>query len=1307
MIQAQPYLPFASLLALLERHGFELGPREHIRLQALLNTYAGRDFPSLDRFRDQMAAILCKSEAEQKRFRELWETHLSSYTYDPPKEQALVPARDWKRWLPWLLLPLLLAVVLGGWWFLFRAITCDELKAEISSHADSRQRQRLDFDLSMAPPAYQRSLPEVDSIVWDFGDGSPADTGSSPRHYYQKAGAYVVTAQVYSDACMTSHRDTQRVYANIRLQAAFRYQQQGNSRSYRFTDQSYYLRDSARGDTPISYRYQWTFGDGAVGAGRDTLHDYPSLRTYTARLIVTASWPDTTLSDTATQQVSTRPQIGLRRFSLIDEDISDLVRSQQGDKRWPALFLALLLAYLLFELIRAWLRKVVIEENPDRGPPIQHPLLLESPPLGFVQAKAFYQVARMLRRRRVGRDRMMPDIPASVSRTLEKGGMPMLEWKHASLSSQYLVLIEARSRDDHLARLYETVCRDLNARDITVACYFYHRTPEQCRTRVHGKVYQPLGRLMSQYAGYRLLIIGTGEDYVAAEGGLSAWCDNLEHWEERAFLSTKATEAWGMVEGWLAERMPLVPATQEGFVSLIEQWQREEAQSPLWWRRHQYEIAPPRADSPALVEGLHAYLGTEGFEWLCACAWYPELYWDLTLQMGNLLHGLHGEAINETPLPYSLDYLLHLLRLPCFREGKMSPELRTQLAAALPEEQAQGVRKHLLHLLAQEQNQPPPGSYAEADTRIRTALFSYLNSARNLRDRGALKEELQRFDADDIEDSLVLRELGKVQPGSLGLVLPARYFRGKLPLLGLKRRVRMALVSLPLLLLTLLSFFLTYQKAEEYDPKRSYSMLELHVQNNKDTARWLVHAGYQAYREDSLEEVSDAFHKAWGLDSTYLKALYNYHYAGLNELATLADQGEWEAARDSFSRIKPIRTPEGEYRKPEMSPVVAHYTYIASLISLQLHDTLTGVVDIPMVFCGEALLTDTLVRNRIRDSIAAIESYRQLLRIRAANAGGDTAKQRILRAAMACLGIHDTDTIEPNEAISNIAHAYRRIDTLRQVDSLRRLGDQYERAYKEPEAREVYRQLLRLQPMVQKWRELFEEYDGYVRIDSFLTLARRYERDKDLESALKAYQEVFRLQPGNESVLQEIMNLEERLGIRPEQQQKPARPDFQGRIYGADNQVLTGVRISGEVRDTLSGSNGRWGAFLSNPATATSVFRLRFEYAGYQPLDTSLRIGGTAIIRLKKKPTELLPPSVLFPEMVSVKGGTFWMGCGDNSLDGKECNDREKPLHQVSLSRYEIGQYEVTNEAYCAFLNAKGNQRGGGERTGMRKPPVG
>jgi formylglycine-generating enzyme required for sulfatase activity len=55
-------------------------------------------------------------------------------------------------------------------------------------------------------------------------------------------------------------------------------------------------------------------------------------------------------------------------------------------------------------------------------------------------------------------------------------------------------------------------------------------------------------------------------------------------------------------------------------------------------------------------------------------------------------------------------------------------------------------------------------------------------------------------------------------------------------------------------------------------------------------------------------------------------------------------------------------------------------------------------------------------------------------------------------------------------------------------------------------------------------------------------------------------------------------------------------------------------------------------------------------------------------------------------EMVNVEGGTFMMGC--TSEQGQDCSDNENPVHQVTISSYYIGKFEVTQSLWQAVMGS-------------------
>ena len=64
-------------------------------------------------------------------------------------------------------------------------------------------------------------------------------------------------------------------------------------------------------------------------------------------------------------------------------------------------------------------------------------------------------------------------------------------------------------------------------------------------------------------------------------------------------------------------------------------------------------------------------------------------------------------------------------------------------------------------------------------------------------------------------------------------------------------------------------------------------------------------------------------------------------------------------------------------------------------------------------------------------------------------------------------------------------------------------------------------------------------------------------------------------------------------------------------------------------------------------------------------------------------------------ELVYVPGGEFWMGCGENEQD---CNDNEKPHHQVRVNGFWIGKYEVTQAQWEAVMKKNPSAFKGADR---------
>ena len=85
----------------------------------------------------------------------------------------------------------------------------------------------------------------------------------------------------------------------------------------------------------------------------------------------------------------------------------------------------------------------------------------------------------------------------------------------------------------------------------------------------------------------------------------------------------------------------------------------------------------------------------------------------------------------------------------------------------------------------------------------------------------------------------------------------------------------------------------------------------------------------------------------------------------------------------------------------------------------------------------------------------------------------------------------------------------------------------------------------------------------------------------------------------------------------------------------------------------------------------------------------------------EQKQAEPIQMSIL-PEMVAIPGGSFRMGC----VSGLDCQDDEKPVHEVRVASFELSKYEVTFEEYDRFIAATGRRSPEDEGWGRGRRPV-
>ena len=110
----------------------------------------------------------------------------------------------------------------------------------------------------------------------------------------------------------------------------------------------------------------------------------------------------------------------------------------------------------------------------------------------------------------------------------------------------------------------------------------------------------------------------------------------------------------------------------------------------------------------------------------------------------------------------------------------------------------------------------------------------------------------------------------------------------------------------------------------------------------------------------------------------------------------------------------------------------------------------------------------------------------------------------------------------------------------------------------------------------------------------------------------------------------------------------------------------------------FGGSNMDWGTYAC-PSTISGEYMIAGTTKSVNGNVTGLH-GTNADLWLTRLSIPIIPP-----EMVPVQGGTFTMGCTSEQMP--DCFSNENPSHEVTLSDFEIGKYEVTQGQWMALMS--------------------
>ena len=171
------------------------------------------------------------------------------------------------------------------------------------------------------------------------------------------------------------------------------------------------------------------------------------------------------------------------------------------------------------------------------------------------------------------------------------------------------------------------------------------------------------------------------------------------------------------------------------------------------------------------------------------------------------------------------------------------------------------------------------------------------------------------------------------------------------------------------------------------------------------------------------------------------------------------------------------------------------------------------------------------------------------------------------------------------------------------------------------------------------------------------------------------------------------------------------RKDLNGNVCALVKVGLTvkGAKFEGYVVGDVKYESGEYWVYMAEGAKRLKVLNdeytpLEVEFSNYE-ID-KLKGNTTYSLTLIKPEVAVLPayenykgkPVIkeLIKNMVFVKGGSFTMGT--NGIKGVQLSPMEKPAHEVSVSDFYIGRYEVSQKEWKAIMGYNNSFFSGSER---------
>lgn len=414
-------------------------------------------------------------------------------------------------------------------------------------------------------------------------------------------------------------------------------------------------------------------------------------------------------------------------------------------------------------------RKYIARKERGDDPPYRLPIKIQRDRPILVKQNFYLALNRLRGRENSPRNRL--NVLRTIDATVRKGGQINFQYDALTQPVEYVILIDKNTEQNHQSQLFEYMYRRFLQHEVHVDRYFFDGNPQICWNRRHPAGVS-LDRLLQLHSRARLLVLSEGYSFInSATGKLEDWVRQLQSWENRALLTPAPIGGWNYREATLATFFVVLPSNIRGLLEVVDQFEQLPSPSLREWK---YKLG--RHDKPFVIDedqplpALQTHFEPTMLRWITACAVYPELHWDLTLELGYVLSPPDKTLV-------SFPNIAQLARLTWFRQGFMPDKVRTKLLQNPDFKEADRIVAHQAIIRVLENNIPEnKESYAYEEHQMYLAV-SKLMVGKMPREKQKWMEVFRRQHGKGVqEDYVAAAQLDQRYNQLLDFKLPKRFW---------------------------------------------------------------------------------------------------------------------------------------------------------------------------------------------------------------------------------------------------------------------------------------------------------------------------------------------------------------------------------------------------------------------------------------------------------------------------------------------------------------------------------------------------